>query len=82
MHKCFSPELQASRGSGIENRHSVPKSTAPSFWDEVLFGKIMRERSDFLLHQRRLRQRFGHASAERALTGPGLENVYRAIGRS
>ena len=29
---------------------------------------------------RRLRQRFGHVSAERALSGPGLENLYRAIG--
>jgi glucokinase len=29
---------------------------------------------------RHLRQRFGHASAERALSGPGLENIYRAIG--
>jgi glucokinase len=27
-----------------------------------------------------LRQRFGHASAERAVSGPGLENIYRAIG--
>jgi len=27
-----------------------------------------------------LRQRFGHASAERALSGTGLENIYRAIG--
>jgi glucokinase len=27
-----------------------------------------------------LRQRFGHVSAERALSGPGLENLYRAIG--
>jgi glucokinase len=27
-----------------------------------------------------LRQRFGHASAERAISGPGLENIYRAIG--
>jgi glucokinase len=27
-----------------------------------------------------LRQRFGHVSAERALSGPGLENIYRAIG--
>lgn len=26
-----------------------------------------------------LRQRFGHVSAERALSGPGLENLYRAI---
>jgi glucokinase len=26
-----------------------------------------------------LRQRFGHVSAERALSGPGLENIYRAI---
>jgi glucokinase len=26
-----------------------------------------------------LRQRFGHASAERAISGPGLENVYQAI---
>jgi glucokinase len=27
-----------------------------------------------------LRQWFGHVSAERALSGPGLENIYRAIG--
>jgi glucokinase len=27
-----------------------------------------------------LRQRFGHASAERAVSGLGLENIYRAIG--
>jgi glucokinase len=27
-----------------------------------------------------LRQRFGHASAERAISGPGLENIYLAIG--
>jgi glucokinase len=27
-----------------------------------------------------LRQQFGHVSAERALSGPGLENLYRAIG--
>jgi glucokinase len=27
-----------------------------------------------------LRQRFGHASAERAVSGPGLENIYTAIG--
>lgn len=28
---------------------------------------------------RRLRERFGHASAERALSGPGLANLYRAV---
>ena len=27
----------------------------------------------------RLRERFGHASAERALSGPGLENLYAAV---
>jgi glucokinase len=27
-----------------------------------------------------LRQRFGHVSAERAVSGPGLENIYLAIG--
>jgi glucokinase len=27
-----------------------------------------------------LRARFGHVSVERALSGPGLENIYRAIG--
>jgi glucokinase len=27
-----------------------------------------------------LRRRFGHASAERAVSGPGLENIYLAIG--
>jgi glucokinase len=27
----------------------------------------------------RLRRRFGHASAERALSGPGLENLYEAV---
>jgi len=28
---------------------------------------------------RKLRERFGHVSAERALSGPGLENLYQAI---
>lgn len=28
-----------------------------------------------------LQRRFGHASAERALSGPGLENLYQAIGQ-
>src|ERR1700719_1156945 len=32
---------------------------------------------DVILDQ--LRQRFGHVSAERVLSGPGLENLYRAI---
>ena len=36
------------------------------------------DRADRIM--RRLRQRFGHVSAERALSGPGLENLYRAIG--
>jgi len=34
-------------------------------------------REDAILDQ--LRQRFGHVSAERVLSGPGLENLYRAI---
>jgi glucokinase len=34
-------------------------------------------REDAVLNH--LRQRFGHVSAERALSGPGLENLYRAI---
>jgi len=34
-------------------------------------------REDAVLDQ--LRRRFGHVSAERALSGPGLENLYRAI---
>jgi glucokinase len=28
-----------------------------------------------------LRQRFGHVSAERAISGPGLENIFQAIAR-
>jgi glucokinase len=36
------------------------------------------EREDQIIQQ--LRKRFGHASAERAISGPGLENLYRAIG--
>jgi glucokinase len=36
------------------------------------------DREDRIVHQ--LRQHFGHASAERALSGPGLENIYQAIG--
>ena len=28
----------------------------------------------------RLRRRFGHVSAERAVSGPGLENLYQAVG--
>lgn len=35
------------------------------------------EREDAIL--RILRERFGHASAERAISGPGLENVFQAI---
>jgi glucokinase len=34
-------------------------------------------REDAILEH--LRQRFGHVSAERALSGPGLENLYEAI---
>ena len=34
-------------------------------------------REDVILDQ--LRHRFGHVSAERVLSGPGLENLYRAI---
>ena len=34
-------------------------------------------REDAILEQ--LRKRFGHASAERAISGPGLENIYQAI---
>jgi glucokinase len=36
------------------------------------------DREDQIIAQ--LRQRFGHASAERALSGPELENIYQAIG--
>jgi glucokinase len=35
------------------------------------------EREDFILQQ--IRRRFGHASAERAISGFGLENIYAAI---
>jgi glucokinase len=35
-------------------------------------------REDQIIGQ--LRQVFGHASAERAISGPGLENIYQAIG--
>lgn len=35
------------------------------------------DREDAILEH--LRQRFGHASAERAISGPGLENIYQAI---
>jgi glucokinase len=38
----------------------------------------MCDREDQIIQH--LRQRFGHVSAERALSGPGLENLYRAIG--
>ena len=37
-------------------------------------------REDAVIEQ--LRQRFGHVSAERALSGAGLENLYRAIAAS
>jgi len=36
------------------------------------------EREDQII--RHLRARFGHASAERAISGPGLKNIYEAIG--
>ncbi len=35
------------------------------------------EREDAIIGH--LRRRFGHASAERAISGPGLENIYQAI---
>jgi glucokinase len=38
----------------------------------------MCDREDQII--RHLRQRFGHPSAERAVSGPGLENIYLAIG--
>jgi glucokinase len=36
------------------------------------------EREDQIIQH--LRRRFGHASAERAISGPGLKNIYEALG--
>jgi glucokinase len=45
-------------------------------------GHVTLSGADAFEHQviARLRGRFGHVSAERALSGPGLENLHRAIG--
>jgi glucokinase len=68
-------------GTGLGVACSVPRSGKPVVIQSegghaTLAGTCDRE--DDIIN--RLRQRFGHASAERALSGPGLENIYRAIG--
>ncbi len=42
----------------------------------VTLGPLDRREASVVEH---LRERFGHASAERALSGPGLENLYAAV---
>lgn len=48
----------------------------PSEGGHVTLSADSRREDAILEH---LRQRFGHVSAERALSGPGLENLYEAI---
>jgi glucokinase len=52
------------------------RNSRRSFGRAIHFGGKY-ERENAIL--RNLRQRFGHASAERALSGPGLGNIYQAI---
>jgi glucokinase len=54
---------------------SVPTLVATEGGHATLAGTSPREDA-VIAH---LRDRFGHASAERALSGPGLENLYAAI---
>lgn len=76
-----SPMAVLGPGTGLGVACFVPRSDKPAVIQSegghaTLAGTCDRE--DTIINH--LRQRFGHASAERALSGPGLENIYQAIG--
>ena len=76
-----SPMAVLGPGTGLGVACFVPRSGQPVVIQSegghaTLAGTCDRE-DDIINH---LRQRFGHASAERAVSGPGLENIYQAIG--
>jgi glucokinase len=74
------PMVVLGPGTGLGLAAHVPRREAPVViategGHATLAGTTTRE--DAVIEW--LRERFGHASAERALCGPGLENLYRAI---
>jgi glucokinase len=74
------PMVVLGPGSGLGLASHVPRADAPvviaTEGGHVTLAASM-PREDAVIAW--LRGRFGHVSAERALSGPGLENLYRAI---
>jgi glucokinase len=75
-----SPKLALGPGSGLGvacfiESGGEPLVVASEGGHATLAGTCDREDAIISL----LRQRFGHASAERAISGPGLENIFQAI---
>jgi glucokinase len=76
----LSPKVALGPGSGLGVacliEHEGKRLVIPSEGGHAsLVGETDRE--DMIV--RALRQRFGHVSAERAISGPGLENIFQAI---
>ena len=76
-----SPMAVLGPGTGLGVACHVPRSGKPIVIQSegghaTLAGTSGRE-DEIVEH---LRRRFGHASAERAISGSGLENIYQAIG--
>ena len=74
------PMVVIGPGTGLGMAAFIPRKSGASVvptegGHATLPGGSMRE--DAVIEQ--LRQRFGHVSAERALSGAGLENLFRAI---
>jgi glucokinase len=76
------PKVVLGPGSGlgvaclIEHEHAENRLVIPSEGGHATLAGHS-DREDAII--RILRKRFGHASAERAISGPGLENIFQAI---
>jgi len=62
--------------AGLVSRMGTP-IVIPSEGGHATFGGTGSDREDDIV--RHLRRRFGHVSAERVISGEGLENIYQAI---
>lgn len=62
--------------AGLVSRLGTP-IVIPSEGGHATFGGTGSDREDDIV--RHLRRRFGHVSAERVISGEGLENIYQAI---
>jgi glucokinase len=74
------PKAVVGPGSGLGVACLLPRSEKPMVVSSEGGHATLAatcEREDRIIGQ--LRQRFGHVSAERAVSGMGLENIYRAI---